>query len=265
MVQPTVVTAYYPIPSKFPIEKYLGWMMHFWPKTNCPLIFFTDPGIVPLFQDMLKGRKGLTQVIGLPFNELSAFKKLCPEAWIRTRANDPENTRHTPELYAIWYEKKEFILRAIEKNPFGSQHFVWCDAGICRNPGWVERLQEFPKRDMIPPQGRMLLLRIAPFNETDYFPDKNGIAGNFGERVSIGGGVLAADIKGWISWSKAYDAMLMRYYLANRFIGKDQNIIASMIIENPEIAFIIDPPPTMNIIDRWFYLLFFLAAAPPPC
>ena len=265
MAQATVVTAYYPIPSKFPVEKYLDWMIRFWPKTSCALIFFTDPLLVPIIQDMLKDRKGPTRILGTPFNDLSAFKKLCGDTWVYTHGMDPERCRHSPELYAIWYEKKEFILRAIEANPFGSDHFVWCDAGICRRAEWLEHLHAFPKREMIPPGGRMLLLRIAAFEEADFLPDKDGIMGNFGERVSIGGGVLAADIEGWKSWSKAYDAMLMRYYLAGRFIGKDQNIIASMILENPDLGFVVDPPPTMNTIDRWFYLLFFLASAHPPC
>jgi len=265
MAQPTVVSAYYPIPSKFPVEKYLDWMIGFWPRIKCALVFFTDPVLAPIFQDMLKGREGPTRIIGVPFHELAAFKKLSAEVWTYTRAIDPEQLRHSAELYAIWYEKKEFIARAIDANPFGSDHFVWCDAGICRRPEWVDFLQGFPKREFIPPAGRMLILRIAPFEEQDARPDKNGIMGNFGERVSVGGGILASDIAGWKSCSKAYDAMLMRYYFADRFIGKDQNIIASMIIENPELAVLIDPPTEMNTIDRWFYLLFFLTGAHPPC
>jgi hypothetical protein len=265
MAQPTVVTAYYPIPSKFPIDNYIGWMTAFWPKTECPLIFFTDPALVPHTHDMLKDRKGPTRVIGLAFNELSAFKKLCPEVWIHTHSKDPERLTHSPELYAIWYEKKEFVLRAIELNPFGSDQFVWCDAGICRRQEWAEHLRSFPKREMIPPVGRMLLLRIDPFNAADKQPDKHGIMGEFTKRATVGGGILAADIQGWISWSKAYDTMLMRYYLADRFIGKDQNIVGSMILEQADLAFIVDPCSSMNTIDRWFYLLFFLAGARPPC
>lgn len=265
MAQPTVVTGYYPIPSKFPIDNYISWIAAFWPKTECPLIFFTDPQLVPHFQDMLKDRKGPTQVVGLAFNEISAFKKLCPEVWVHTRAKDPEGQTHSPELYAIWYEKKEFVLRAIEANPFGSDQFVWCDAGICRRQDWVECLRSFPKREMVPPVGRMLVLRIDSFHAEDSIADKYGIMGDFGKRATVGGGILAADIRGWKSWSKAYDAMLMRYYLADRFIGKDQNIVASMILEHPDIAFVVDAPTIMNTIDRWFYLLFFLAGVPNPC
>jgi hypothetical protein len=259
MTAPTVVSAYYPIPSKFAPEKYIEWMMEFWPKIPCQLIFFTDTAIAPQFEELFKKRAAPTQVVGIPFKELAAFKKLSPKVWVQTRAVDPESDKHSAELYAIWYEKKEFVLRAINMNPFGSDHFVWCDAGICRYKEWIPHLQNFPRREMIPPDGRMLVLRISPFDTIEQPADKNGIRGDFTSGTSVGGGILAADITGWKLWSKSYDEMLMRFYLAGRFIGKDQNIMGSLILEKPELVHLVDPSPAMNTIQRWFFLLFFLA------
>jgi hypothetical protein len=255
MSQPTVVTAYYAIPSKFSVDKYIQWIYHFWPKTQCPLIFFTDPRVVSQFETIFKDRPGPTKVIGISFDKLSAFQKLSPKVWLHTKQYDEEH-QHSPELYAIWYEKKEFVLRAISLNPFGSDQFVWCDAGICRYPHWIPYLSQFPKREMIPPNGKMLVLRIAPFDGT---VDTHGIYGEFKKEVTVGGGILAADISGWKRWSKIYDTTLMKYYLADRFIGKDQNIMASMILQYPDSVIMIDPPEKMNTIERWFYLLLFLA------
>lgn len=250
-----MVSAYYPIPSKFKPDKYLNWIASFWPKIPCPLIFFTDPAIVPQFEEILRGRAGPTKVIGVAFHDLAAFKKLSPKAWAQTHLIDHEADKHSPELYAIWYEKKEFVARAIEMNPFGSEHFIWCDAGICRFPEWVAHLQAFPRREMVP-NGKMLALRIAPFDQP-LCPD--GIRGDFSRSASVGGGILAADAAGWKLWSKAYDEMLLRFCLADRFIGKDQNIMGSMILENPALALVVDPPAAMNSIQRWFYLLFYLS------
>ena len=258
-MQPTVISAYYPIPSKFKADVYIKWIIQFWPKTQCPLIFFTDPRLAPQFEEIFRGR-GRTLVVGLPFPELAAFNKLSPCVWGDTHTLDSEREKHSPELYAIWYEKKEFVLRAIDMNPFGSDRFVWCDAGIGRFPEWLEQMKGFPIRDMIP-CGKMLMLEIAPFIEEDSVPDRDGIRGNFGERVTVGGGVLASDTAGWRSWSKAYDAMLMRYYLAGRFIGKDQNIMGSMILEDPALVTIVKSPPVLNSIQKWFYLLLFLGGA----
>jgi hypothetical protein len=252
----TVVSAYYPIKSKFGTDKYVKWMLDFWPKTKHPLVFFTDPSLQFVMQDMLKDRTAPTKVVGLPFQELGALQKLPPSVWGSTHLIDPERDIHSPELYAIWYEKKEFVLRAIQLNPFGSEHFVWCDAGICRYPDWVPYLQNFPRLELFPSGDKMLVLRVAPFDDCP--PDSFGIRGDFSKQTSVGGGILAARREGWLAWSRHYDDMFLRYILAGRFVGKDQNIMASMILDRPDSVILVDPPPAMNSVQRWFYLLFYL-------
>jgi hypothetical protein len=251
------VSAYYPIKSKFGPDKYVKWMMDFWPKTHHPLVFFTDPAIVPLFDDMFKNRAGPTRIVGLPFGELAALTKIPSSIWLDTHRIDREAPTHTPELYALWYEKKEFVLRAIKLNAFGSEHYVWCDAGICRYPEWVPHLSAFPRAQMIPPGDRMLVLRVNPFTATE--TEKDGILGNFESVNTVGGGILAASAVGWARWNDEYDKMFMRYIFAGRFVGKDQNIMASLYLEQPDLVHLIDPPANMNSMQRWFYLLFFLA------
>jgi hypothetical protein len=255
--KPTVVTAYYPVPSKQTVTKYMEWITGFWPHMQCNLIFYTGPELVQTFQKIFKDRPN-TIVVGIPFRELAAFEKLSSFAWLDTQKLDTENVGHSAELYALWYEKKEFIARAIASNPFFSNEFVWCDAGIGRYPEWNSKIQGFPARDFIP-RGKMLVLEIDPLQEHDWRPDEHGIRGEFTGRATFGGGILASDINGWNRWSKAYDAMLARYLLAGRFIGKDQNIMASMILEQPDLALVVRRPQHMAPTQRWFYLLFFLA------
>lgn len=253
--RPTVVSAYYPIKSKYDITIYLQWIAGFWPKISCPLIFYTEPTLVETFKHVFGSRKD-TEIIGLSFSSLAAFRKLSYKAWKETQQLDKE-AGHSPELYAIWYEKKEFVLRSMERNPFSSDRFVWCDAGICRYPAWLDKLGQFPLRELIP-QGRMLVLEIDPLRQQDCSV-VGGIPGRFDGVATFGGGILASDTHGWIQWSKAYDAMLIRYHLAGRFIGKDQNIMASMILESPEIAAVVKRPEGLGPIAGWFYLLLFLA------
>ena len=250
----TVVTAYYPIPSKYPVNNYMKWIEGFWPKTSCPLVCFVDPSLIGVFQKMFAERPGPTRVIGLPFEELSAFTKLPREIWSTAHEKDHNNHIHSPELYAIWYEKKEFVRRAIELNPFGSEKFVWCDAGICRTPEWVSHLATaFPQAERIP-QGTVLGLQINPFQEGD----RAGVLGGDGDR--IGGGILASDRAGWTAWSEAYDTMLLRLYNEGHFVGQDQRIIASLYLEAPELMKLVPPYPALGPIGLWFSLLFYLAA-----
>lgn len=263
----TVVTAYYNIGSKFSSDVYVGWIRNFWPRSNCPLVFFTEPEAVQSIEQILteQGRaKELTQVVGLPFTELTAVTALDPALWSNATVIDPDGTEggHGPALYSLWYEKKEFVARAIQSNPFHSDFFVWCDAGICRDTTWPASLAPtFPLAEKIP-RGRMLLLQIDPFEVDDWKEEGGGggdIRGHFGRRATVGGGILASDREGWERWSKAYDSMLKRYVAAGRFIGKDQNIMASCLLEDPTLGILVRAPDCMGPIHKWFYLLFYLA------
>jgi hypothetical protein len=192
----------------------------------------------------------------MPLESLSAFNKLSYTTWKETERLDTEK-HHAPELYALWYEKKEFVLRTIATNPFCSDRFVWCDAGIGRHTEWIPQLQRFPLRTHIP-SDKMVVLQIDPLKEENCALD-GGIPGRFDSVATFGGGILASGAQGWKRWSKAYDAMLIRYHLAGRFIGKDQNIMASMIIKDPSLVAVVKRPLALGPIQGWFYLLLFLA------
>ena len=211
---------------------------------------------MPFFTEVFSSRKN-TIVTGIPLESLSAFNKLSYRTWKETESLDKERN-HAPELYALWYEKKEFVLRTIATNPFSSDRFVWCDAGIGRHPEWIPKIQRFPIRSLIPSE-KMVVLQIDPLNAEECSTDEWGIPGRFDSVATFGGGILASGIEGWKRWSKAYDAMLIRYHLAGRFIGKDQNIIASMIIGNPGLAAVVKRPSSLGPMHGWFYLLLFLA------
>ena len=262
----TVVTAFYPMKSKMGREKYLQLIRQFWPALpQCRLLFFTDPSLKEEIEGALEGRlESRTQIICTPFEKLSAFTEFDPTIWRYTEEFDPEksdrSTGHSPELYAIWYEKKEFVRRAIELNPFQSEYFVWCDAGIGRCPEWLPLIQGFPTSKRIP-HGQMLVLEVEGLQPDDFEPGgKDGLGQDFSRRIAtVGGGILASDRVGWNRWSKAYDAMLLRYLMVGRFIGKDQNIMASMILEDPSLAICVEAPSRLGSTLLWFYLLFFLA------
>jgi hypothetical protein len=229
---------------------------------KCNLIWFTAPKFLRIFQNLFKEKltKGTVKIIALPIEEFVAYKKLNPVLWTITHEKDYENeVFHTPGLYAVWYEKKEFINRAIMANPFKSDLFVWCDAGIGRNEMWLPALKDqFPIGEHIP-RGRVLVLQINPFKKDDWNPDGDGLCGaSLDKRATVAGVILASDAAGWARWSKAYDRIFMKYVLAGRFYGKDQNIMASMILEDRSLAVRIEAPPFLNEIDKWFYLLLFL-------
>jgi hypothetical protein len=248
----TVVSAYYPVPSKHSVEEYLRWIHEFWPRMQCAMVFFTEPAMVEPMRKLLGAAAGRPiEIIGLPFSDFTAFHRYPPTLWAQAHQLDPEKGYHTPELYALWYEKKEFVLRTAARNPFQSEFFVWVDAGICRWPDWTPLIQGFPAPEFIP-RGSMLTLQIEPGVFDTSGTDYSTIS-------SVGGGILAADAPTWSRWSAAYDATLTRFVAEGRFIGKDQVLMATMIAEDRSLATLVQAPQALGPIRKWFYLLFHLA------
>jgi hypothetical protein len=208
----------------------------------------------------LRGAVGRTSVVGLAFEELTAFRRHAA-TWRAATARDPESSVHTPELYAIWYEKKEFVQRAIAENPFGTEKFVWCDAGISRYPEWIPYIMSFPRSERVV-AGKVNVLQVIPFQSGDYEKHADGLCGDFQRCVRIGGGILGSDVAGWRRWDAAYEDMFRRYLDAGRFVGKDQEIMASMILDDPTLVEIIRPPLEFDSHQAWFFLLWYYAGCP---
>ena len=237
----TVVTAYYPIKSKFSIQDYIKWM-EIWKQIPCKLVFYTTNNLVPIIENL---RKDLpTKVIALEFEKLDGITKYGIDFWKNQYLKDHE-TYHTPELYILWYEKKGFVKRAIEYNYFNTSKFVWCDAGICRNHDWIPHILNFPKAYKIP-DNKFSVLRITDFEKHDDFQKIN----------CVGGGILAASKDIWLEFYDKYDSMIQEYVSQNKFVGKDQSIIASLIKKTPDFFNIIERIKEFDDYVCWFSLLF---------
>jgi len=247
-----VVSAFYSIPSKFSVERYFEWMTPFFKETPFHLVLFTQPEFVEHFKDMRVKWSDRTLIVPLQPMEFAALTKWKASTWIETAKKDHEKN-HSPELYCMWYEKKEFVLRAIEMGAFGAKKFVWCDAGILRFNHWIPHIQLFPKEEKIL-DGKMTLLNIVSFSEEDT------VDTDFQHVNRIGGGIQAADAETWKWWSIQYDAMMVKYQTSNRFVGKDQNIMSSLCLAHPQRIILVRPPEELDGYTKWFWLLLWLSA-----
>jgi hypothetical protein len=250
-----VVTAFYKIPSKCPVEQYLEWIEPFFTQMPFHLVMFTQADMVPIFKKMREKWLDRTLILEFPFHEFNAFKKWNSAMWTKALQDDieiPKGVNHSIELYATWYEKKEFVLKAIEMNAFGANRFVWCDAGILRYPDWLQYMQAFPLEEYIP-VGRMTLLMLV-----DFEPEENEDTVLQGVN-RIGGGIQAADADTWRWWSTQYDSMMIKYQLSNRFVGKDQSLMASVALQHPHRVNLIRPDKALDEHTKWFWLLLYLA------
>ena len=242
----TVVSAFFPIKSKFPPKQYLEWIAPFWSSVDCNLVFFTSEEYVPFIESIRSNYSSKTRIISMDFQDCNAYKKYTKEFWIEQEKSDYE-TCHSSDLYAVWYEKKEFVLKAIEKNYFNSSKFIWMDAGICRSVDWIEQIKRFYSYKI--PDDSFLILKITDFEDETDLLKKN----------SVGGGILAATEEKWKQFSEKYDDMLQKFVKENKFVGKDQTLIATIYKEDPSFFTMIRRPDSFNEFVCWFTLLFYLA------
>ena len=213
-----VVTAYYPVTTqKHSRDDYRRWYTLFFTHVTAPVVCFCSQEMEAEFR-ILSG-----QNVTLIVRDLYSFKMMSKEMmnkWTAWHTIDPEKHAHSPELYAIWGAKQEFVLEAM--NYVSYPTYVWCDIGCFR----------FPRPGGFQNTGRYIL----PEKITCLFI-----------RNIIGGGVLAGDRIAWERFSKLYLDELER-----NIHGKEQDIYIRIL--NSDNANII--LPTSEYGDEWFYLTY---------
>jgi hypothetical protein len=241
----TLVTAFYPINSKFPSNQYLAWATQFL-TLDCPIVLFTTPELAPTFRAMRLEGKPL-QIYEVPFSELHMWSTYSSK-WKEHHALDHESSYHSPELYAIWAQKVVFVDEAIRLNPFQTDYFFWCDIGAFRE-GSIESVvrTSFPKSRHLP-KDRIALCSVNPLEECDDVLE-NGIHGNFQYKCRLVGGLWGGGIEGCRRWRRAYEDCLNLYFEKGRFAGKDQNVMLSAYLADPSLATIYTPEKR----EDWFY------------
>ncbi len=249
----TVVTAYYEFDkSKYTQARYNEWIELFCRSVPCYLVFFCEASFVDKVKEWRAEFEDRTLVLDFPRESWTAHK-FGSAFWQSQLAMDPEKDKHCIELYKIWYEKKEFVKRVISLNPFSHDDFVYTDAGILRYRELAQLVRDFPVADRIPTD-RVLLMNVMPFSRRDETLTPPGSSG----AARIGGGIIAANQKNWILYDKLYDQVFQRYVDKKLFIGKDQTLMATLVLENKSFFSLLDAKPIFWL--PWFYLLAYLGA-----
>jgi hypothetical protein len=250
----TIVTAYFNIPkSKANHETYKGWMKNMLTIQN-RMIIFCDASSVQLIRSLRLNNPYATIIVETKFEEFHCYKYV--DIFKAQHAIDHERSIHSVELYLIWNEKSNFLKRATEieksfKEPHNTK-FVWCDIGCFRVPN--TRFIKWPDAAKIP-DDRMLLLEVDPLNDVNEYAN-TGIIPNLTFTNHIGGTIFAGSSDAILKWHDAYFAMLERLYAMGRFVGKDQTVMSSVYITQPELCFCVKYP--RGYYDRWFYLQDYL-------
>lgn len=233
LAETTVVTAIYPLrKSKHGVRNYMSWIRNFC-EIPCAMVIFTTEELALELYELRRPFLTTTQIIVRPFD---SFAMTCPsmmEFWTKQHAIDGEKAIHSPELYAVWALKQEFVRIAANKNPFQSTWFVWCDMGIQRYPNLQPFYMGFPNR--IPElceRGRMHFLeveRIPDSYVSDWVEKKPMVWPT--PWTTLGGGCIVADAETWEEFGEAYKQMLQEFARRGWFAGKDQTVFFTILME----------------------------------
>lgn len=255
----TLVTAFYEMRSKFPPTRYLQWIDAFYRNYPGYMVIYTEEKYKPIFETMREQFKDKTLIICLPRAEWGAVKDFPAGFWEAQHALDHEKVIHSPELYMIWYQKNDFVQRTIRENPFGHQKFMWCDAGVIRNPFFQECIKHMVHGQRILAD-KMTVLEIGPITaeeKAEYAA--NGLADFHRNKDRIGGGILAGGVEAWKTWDMHYREMIQAFNARGWFIGKDQNVFVNMVLRWPRDMHVVRVSPAAPTMNPWFYLIYYFA------
>lgn len=234
-----IVSAYFKIPSKKPHEFYIPYLLNFFNYRNIkvPLVFFTSEDMISFFQKNCKTDNVF--FYKTEFEDLLSWKEFGEDFWKRQYERDIEKY-HSPQLGAIWCNKRNFILEAIEKLNYDV--YIWCDSGCIREPITCFLFQDFGSRNMYNlNNGKIFLGQVG--NE---LPSKKEFYTY--PTMSFACGLMAGNREAWTKYKTECDKILRKYDENNITGNSDQNITLSCYMENSNLF---EPITLVPLCDPW--------------
>ena len=221
----TLVTALYDIPSTTITLKQRKESLQFFLQTVPKYtVVFTQANFVDEILTMVNDPSGLRlRIVVLERNQWIANTKYKPNLWIDQVKQDPEiRLSRTAEEFQFGYEKKEFMVKAAEMNPFGSTDFVWIDT-----LGKLTLSSLFPLVKHIPTD-RILVSNPEPFTADDI------ASSSFRGKRRVDNMVIAGSKRSWEELAKLYDIVLTQKLRLFSFVGDDLLMLNYMILHKPK-------------------------------
>ena len=219
----TLVTTLYDIPSSAITLKQRKESLQFFLETVPKYtIVFTQ---AKFLDDIVKyDPSGLRlRIVILERNQWIANTKYKPNLWTDQVKQDPEiRMSRTVEEFQFAYEKKEFMVKAAEMNPFGSTDFVWIDT-----LGKPSISSLFPLVNRIPTD-RILVSNPEPFTADDI------ASSSFRGKRRVDNMVIAGSRRSWEEYAKLYDIVLNQKLRFFSFVGDDLLLLNYVIIHKPK-------------------------------
>ena len=149
---------------------------------------------------------------------------------------DPElRLGRTAEQFQLGFEKKEFMIKAVNMNPFQSTDFVWIDPVFFENDGSIAFSFPFPAASRIP------IDRIVVYNPEPFVADDIASSSFRGKR-RVDNRILAASGTLWNEYAKLYTVVMGQKLRLGGFVGDDLLNLQYMIIHKPNLFCLVNKP-----------------------
>ncbi len=237
-----IVSAYYKIPSKKPHTFYREHLKRWFRSITQPIVFFTTPDVQSEIEEFGYSTTHI-HFVHLPFEELVAWSILGRSFWV-TQCNRDAEKYHTPEVAAIWYEKKEFVRRAMELT--NADVFIWCDAGCIRDKICEEVAHQFGTRCLDSLNNGCLHLQNIRTYQTKSlytYPD-----------IGVACAIMAGNRDAWRNHSILYDNVVQKYDDAQTSCNSDQYVTMTCTQIQPEL-YTLHRNTAPSSIDEWFFFI----------
>jgi len=242
----TLVTCYYEIKSKHSNLQYRKWIQMFLQNLQANIVIFTNNKLVRYLRRCTQHIQSKVHFIICPFKKLDLYAKYL-NIWKKQYEMDPnKECGRTIGCYILWNSKFKFLKRAIDLNPFQTEKFIWNDIGNVRNLSQIEFLQNYPNLNKISNDQIDIIYLDEYQNLTQTF---------FQNEVHVSGSIFGGPKNLILELHTKYYQLLQKYVDNGKFIGCDQQILSSLILENKTKFNLIKP--TNTIVNRWFWLYYY--------
>ena len=216
----TVVAIYFALDkSKHAASTYATWITSFLQSvSHTPLVMFVDRASFATFKRLRSANNTMRTTFVVYEDVWQAMRELEAKRGRRDYAHlyrtemlklDTESFHHKPEMYAIWNLKSYLTHKAARMNPYGSEFFVYNDAGAWRSgpiDNWPDPVFTKLVREAV--GDRLLLGQVRPKNRADP-----------GRQDSIEGGFFAGSANALADFQRVFYDMHDTLLDAGQFIG----------------------------------------------
>jgi len=258
----TIITCIFKLEKNKYDSNYYEWMSNLLLNADKYMVIYVSRDYYEIVKELRKNYEDKTRIIITKLENFYVYKYL--DYFKKDLERDHEKPHHNTDLYMIWNEKLKMVENAMKLNPFGTNYYCWCDIGYVRNKHYIQMyMKNFPNLTKIKEDPtKVYYLNIDYQITAEDFKDPYNEKYRY-EPAIIGGGFVIGRKKEMEVYINKYYEMLETYISKDKFIGKDQTLIMSVYLENPNMIKLIrgenDHFNTPFCQLKWFYFLKYLS------